>query len=58
MPDECQNEVIGIESFYACFTNRYSACPAFFSGSLRDACQAALDSEEVRLLLLLDEIIT
>ena len=31
---------------------RYDACPAFFPGTLRDACQAAFNStiiEEVRL---------
>jgi hypothetical protein len=54
VPDQCQNEVVGIDSFYACFTRRYNACPVFFSGSLQDACEAAFNLtliEEVRLHL-------
>ncbi|CAF4067726.1 unnamed protein product, partial [Rotaria sordida] len=43
-PDECQNEVVGIESFYSCFTRRYNACPVFFIGSLQEACQEAFSS--------------
>ncbi|CAF1071553.1 unnamed protein product [Rotaria sordida] len=47
-PDECQNEVVGIESFYLCFTRRYSACPVFFMGSLHEACQEAFSSPVIK----------
>ncbi|CAF4172509.1 unnamed protein product, partial [Rotaria sp. Silwood2] len=55
-PDECQNVITGIESFYRCFTRRYEACPVFFMGSLQDACREAFTStviKEVRSHLLL-----
>lgn len=38
-----------------CFTKRYNDCPAFFSGSLLDACQTAFDStteDDVRSFIL------
>ncbi|CAF1376189.1 unnamed protein product [Adineta ricciae] len=47
LPDVCQDETQGIESIAACFMRRYDACPAFFVGSLRNACQAAFSSETV-----------
>ncbi|CAF3204184.1 unnamed protein product [Rotaria sp. Silwood2] len=47
-PDECQDEIIGIESFNKCFEWRYDACPAFFMGSLRDACQEAFKSTVIQ----------
>ncbi|CAF4409859.1 unnamed protein product [Rotaria sp. Silwood2] len=47
-PDECLNEIIGIESFYKCFERRYDACPAFFAGSLQDACQEAFKSTVIQ----------
>ena len=53
---ECQDESKGIESFYKCFEQRYEDCPVFFSGSLRNACESAFNSnvlQEVRLNLLL-----
>jgi len=56
VPDKCQHEVIGIESFFACLTERYNGCPIFFPGSLQDACKAAFSSTvvtEVRSHLLL-----
>jgi len=51
VPSKCQNAVDGIDSLSKCFERRYDACPAFFMGSLRDACQVAFSptiSEEVR----------
>lgn len=54
VPDQCEDEVVGIESFYRCFHKRYHASPAFFAGSLRDACQTALDPpniEDVRSII-------
>jgi len=48
VPDECQNEVVGIESFYSCLTRRYNACPIFFTGSLQDACEEAFSSTVVK----------
>ncbi len=51
VPDEYQNEIVGIESFFVCLTKRYNISPKFFSGSLQDACQTAFNStiiEEVR----------
>jgi len=56
VPDECENEVVGIESLTACFARRYNFCPSFFPGSLQNAFQAAFTSQaikEVRLSLLL-----
>ncbi len=52
VPDECPNEIVGIESLSNCFHRRYDACPAFFPGSLQEACEAAFSStviKEVRL---------
>jgi hypothetical protein len=52
VPDECQNEIVGIQSLSKCFARRYDACPAFFRGSLQEACKAAFSSpviKEVRL---------
>jgi hypothetical protein len=54
VPTLCHNEVLAVESFQACFMRRYNSCPAFFMGSLQDACQAAFASsaiEKVRLSL-------
>jgi hypothetical protein len=54
VPTQCQNEVVAIESFHACFMRRYNSCPVFFTGSLQDACQAAfnvLAIKKVRLSL-------
>jgi hypothetical protein len=48
VPAECPNEIEGIESFYQCFIDRYSACPAFFMGSLQEACQSAYSSSVVK----------
>ncbi len=56
VPDECENEIVGIESLNACFTRRYNFCPSFFPGSLQNAFQAAFTSQvikEVRLSLIL-----
>ncbi len=56
VPDQCENEVYGIECLYTCFIYRYHGCPDFFLGFLQDACQAAFNSpmiKEVRLYLLL-----
>ncbi|CAF4579718.1 unnamed protein product, partial [Rotaria sp. Silwood2] len=51
---ECQDEIIGIESFNKCFEWRYDACPAFFMGSLRDACQEAFKSTRRPVLVYLN----
>ncbi|CAF4273236.1 unnamed protein product, partial [Rotaria sp. Silwood2] len=53
-PDECQDEIIGIESFNKCFEWRYDACPAFFMGSLQDACQEAFKSTRRPVLVYLN----
>ncbi|CAF2072996.1 unnamed protein product [Rotaria magnacalcarata] len=37
-------EVAAIEAMAECFYQRYSACPAFYTGSLIEACQAAFRS--------------
>ncbi|CAF2677035.1 unnamed protein product [Rotaria sp. Silwood2] len=42
-PPKCENEIVGIDSLTKCFEQRYDACPVFFRGSLRDACQAAFN---------------
>ncbi|CAF3437837.1 unnamed protein product [Rotaria sp. Silwood1] len=47
-PDGCQNEAVGIESFYLCFTRRYSTCPVFFMGSLQESCQEAFSSTVIK----------
>ncbi|CAF1229144.1 unnamed protein product [Adineta steineri] len=44
-PDECDDEVKGIESFSACFQERYNSCPVFYPGSLSSACESAFKSE-------------
>ncbi|CAF1429463.1 unnamed protein product [Adineta steineri] len=46
-PDECPSETVGIESMYVCFDRRYDACPAFFTGSLQEACEEALSSTTI-----------
>ncbi len=53
VPAECPNEIEGIESFYQCFIDRYSACPAFFMGPLQEACQSAYSSSVVKEVCLL-----
>jgi len=53
VPDQCQNEIVGIDSLTECFDRRYDACPAFYPGSLREACETAFSStaiKEVRFL--------
>jgi hypothetical protein len=35
------------EYFNPCFLDRYHACPAFFPGSLFDACEAAFNAPDV-----------
>jgi hypothetical protein len=52
VPDGCQNPIVVIEYISKCFDQRYDACPAFFRGSLQEACEAAFSSpviKEVRL---------
>ena len=47
------DEVNDVASFYKHLFYWYHECPAFFAGSLADACQAAFNSnviEEVRYL--------
>ncbi|CAF1089429.1 unnamed protein product [Adineta steineri] len=46
-PDECDDEAKGIESFSACFDERYNSCPAFYPGSLSSACESAFNSKVV-----------
>ncbi|CAF0893811.1 unnamed protein product [Adineta steineri] len=43
-PDQCPSEIIGIESMYVCFGQRYDACPVFFASSLQTACKEAFSS--------------
>ncbi|CAF4095665.1 unnamed protein product, partial [Adineta steineri] len=42
--NQYQNETQRIESFSACFMERYYFCPVFYMGSLQDACQEAFSS--------------
>ncbi|CAF4235698.1 unnamed protein product, partial [Adineta steineri] len=42
--NECHNDA---DTFHACFMNHYYASPAFFSGSLLDACKAAFNSQDI-----------
>ncbi|UJR19866.1 hypothetical protein I4U23_022999 [Adineta vaga] len=44
LPDNCQNEILGVECIYKCFAQRYNECPAFFVGSLQAACEEAFGS--------------
>ena len=44
MPKEYQNEIAAIESFYKYFQLRYNDSPAFFTGSLQQACESAFES--------------
>ncbi|CAF1142598.1 unnamed protein product [Adineta steineri] len=46
-PDECDDVVKGIDSFSACFEERYDSCPAFYPGSLSSACESAFNSEVI-----------
>ena len=51
VPDRCENEIVGIESFYERFFARYHSSPVFFIGSLHDVCEEGINShniEEVR----------
>ncbi|CAF1367221.1 unnamed protein product, partial [Rotaria sordida] len=43
-PNDCQNEVQGIEFLCQYFMHRYNACPTFLIGSLEEACQEAFSS--------------
>ena len=48
------DNVNNVASFYERLFRRYQECPAFFAGSLADACQAAFNLnviEEVRYLI-------
>ena len=53
VPDRCENEIVGIESFYERFFARYHSSPVFFIGSLHDVCEEGINShliEEVRIV--------
>lgn len=43
-----ENEAKVIERLSRCFMSRYSDCPAFFMGSLKDACQKAFDDNRIK----------
>ncbi|CAF1051078.1 unnamed protein product [Rotaria magnacalcarata] len=44
VPEEYQDEDTAIEAMHKCFYRRYSACPAFYVGSLIKACEAPFSS--------------
>ncbi|CAF3881917.1 unnamed protein product [Adineta steineri] len=48
LPDNCQDEVQGIDYISACFMNRYNACPVFYRDSLDNACQEAFKSKIIK----------
>ncbi|CAF3056754.1 unnamed protein product [Rotaria sp. Silwood2] len=47
-PNECEKEVVAVETFTSCFIRRYNFCPMFFPGSLQDACQIAFNSQVIK----------
>ncbi|UJR07916.1 hypothetical protein I4U23_012199 [Adineta vaga] len=47
-PDNCEDETAGIEAMSKCFLQRYDACPVFFTGSLREALDAAFSPSTVQ----------
>ncbi|CAF5223693.1 unnamed protein product, partial [Rotaria magnacalcarata] len=47
VPEEYQDEYTAIEAMHKCFYRRYSACPAFYVGSLIKACEAAFSSSMI-----------
>ncbi len=48
VPDKDDNETYVIESFYTRFQQRHHACPAFYMGSLSNACEAAFSSTVIK----------
>ncbi|CAF1035716.1 unnamed protein product [Rotaria sp. Silwood1] len=45
---ECENEVTAIESLCQRLQRRYACCPAFFMGSLQNACEEAFSSTVIK----------
>jgi hypothetical protein len=47
IPDECQNEIIGIEHLTKCLNRRFNAYPAVFMGTLKEALKEAFNQKEI-----------
>jgi len=47
VPDECQNEIIGLEHLIKCLSRRFNAYPAVFMGTLKEALKEAFSQKEI-----------
>jgi len=48
IPDECKDEITGIEHLTSCLNRRYNSCPVVFTGTLKDAIKEAFTSKEIK----------
>jgi hypothetical protein len=48
VPDECKDEIIGIEHLSSCLNRRYNSCPVVFTGALKDALKEAFSPKEIK----------
>jgi len=47
IPDQCKNEVEGIEHLTKCLNRRFTAYPAIFPGTLKEALREAFSQKEI-----------
>jgi hypothetical protein len=48
VPDECKDEIAGIEHLTLCLNRRYNSCPIVFTGTLKDALKEAFSPQKIR----------
>jgi hypothetical protein len=47
VPDQCKNELEGIEHLIKCLNRRFNAYPVVFMGTLKDALKEAFSQKEI-----------
>ena len=47
VPDQCKNEIEGIEHLSKCLNRRFNAYPAVFLGTLKDALKEAFSAKDI-----------
>lgn len=47
VPDQCKNELEGLEHLTKCLNRRFSAYPAVYMGTLKDAVKEAFNQKEI-----------
>jgi len=48
VPDQCKNELEGIEHLIKCLNRRFNAYPVVFMGTLKDALKEAFSPKEIK----------